>query len=95
MRLSSITKIGAIAAVLLSAGVATVPASADTYRGYFSDKAPAMTVQVRYDRNDHRFIPRRDYRRELLLREMQQHRHARFHHYGWEWQHNDHDGFRR
>jgi len=94
MRLPSIAKLGAVAAVLLSVGAAAAPASADTYRGYFADGAPAMTGQVRYDRNDHRFVQHLDYRRELLLREMQ-HRHARFHHYGWEWRHNDHDGFRR
>jgi hypothetical protein len=83
MKLAGITKIGAVAAILTTALAVAAPASADSYRGDFGDRDGAsMHIVVRDDHRDFRH-GRDMWQRDAFFR------HARFHHYGWDWRHHD------
>ena len=83
MRLTGMTKIGAIAAVLTAVLAAAAPASADSYRAYFGDRDGAGMRVVIHDNH-------RDFRdRHEMQRRDTFPRQARFRHYGWDYQHRD------
>ena len=84
MKFMNVTKLGAIAAVLIAAVSAAAPAGADTYRGYFGDRDGAsMRIVVRDNHRDF------DRRHDMWQRDAFFFHHARFHPHGWDWQHRD------
>ena len=83
MKLTDMTKTGAIAAVLTTVLTAAAPASADDYRGDFGDRDGAsMRIVVREHQRDLRNW------REMLRRDAFVHQ-TRFHHYRWGWRQHD------
>ncbi len=88
-------KLGAVLAALLSIGAAAAPASADTYRGDYDSAhayAPAASISVRFDAQDHRYGPPRFARhREMIWREMMwRHAHRHFHDYRGDARYGEH-----
>jgi hypothetical protein len=83
MKLTSITKIGVVAAILTTALAAAAPASADSYRGYFGERDGAgMRVVIHDNHRDSRD-------RHVVVQRDAFFGHARGHHYGWNWRQRD------